>query len=680
MKDLYIKLKYKTYEDDIIRDFYNPVLSKSKYYYRAVGYFTSSILMEYIKGLIPFLKGNGKMRLIISPVLNEDDFNELNSLDDYSVIELTVLEKINEWLNSDSILNASSKLFVQLIKNNILEVKISRPNTSGIFHEKIGIFSDYDDNMIAIIGSNNETKNATSINYESFNTFCSWKPGQDVYVIEHYNDFIKLWNNEYVNSSVIDINEAIREGILKINNTTESIDELIDMIENNEVTSRKLGFEPYVHQKVAFNKWFENRQGILKLATGAGKTKTAIMIIEKLKELYEKQLTIIVVPDKTLVNQWKDELSKYFFNIIPCFSDYNWEDELTNFSFNFQDYSKRHQAIITTNDTFFGDKFQRILERFNDDYLLIVDECHTWGTNRILECLPNPVMRLGLSATPELHFSELKTEKLLSFFGGIKYEYSIEHALRDKRLVGYRYIPIIVNLTDDEKEKYDELTSKIVRLIGTDVEDYFDGQGKHLEMILFNRARIVYGARRKLEVLEEIIGEVEKKGKLLIYCGPTSYSSSIDGGIETESLSQLQAVNQILKRKNLKFAQYTSQEDDYERKLAIDFFKKQTYSTLVAIKCLDEGVDIPIIENAIILASSTNPREFIQRRGRILRHYPGKTEALIYDFIVYEDQYEGLLKKELDRFYEFSRLSINFDELKAKFSHLYELYTRLKTI
>lgn len=388
---------------------------------------------------------------------------------------------------------------------------------------------------------------------------------------------------------------------------------------------------------------------------------------------------IIVVPNKTLVNQWTEELNAYNFNTLKCYSDNKeWNKRLKDKIDIFPLYETRYEYVIVTNDSFFNEKFQRELPKLEDTFMLIVDECHTWGTDKILANLPKNKMRLGLSATPELYYSKEKTEILLNFFGGIAYEYPLERAIAEERLVGYEYYPIFVKLSKNEKAKYDELTQKIVKFLGKDVEDLPEINDKALEMLLFKRARIVYGAKSKLDKLSDMVQELSRKGRLLIYCGPTYYVPDLENDLFDESISQLQAVNKILGKLGIKFAQYTSKETEEERTKAINAFKNDTYSTLVAIKCLDEGVNIPQIERAVILASSTNPREFVQRRGRILRHNLGKEKAEIYDFIVLEEEYESLAKKEMERFYEFARIALNYETLKEVYRNLIDKYINKK--
>lgn len=681
MKTLTLKIKYKSISDDIINDFYIPVLRKSKYYNRAVGYFTSNILVDYIKGIVPFIKNGGKMNLIISPYVTEEDFQSLSNdyYEDKTINQ--ICSTIDEWTKLTNLTGVASKLMLLLVKAEIMEIKVAEPlNTLGLFHEKIGLFEDENNNRIAIIGSNNETRNSIKSNIESFNVFCSWKDGQLEYVDEHYHDFMSYWDGKVDNIKVIPINEALKMNILRKINIEESIEDLCSIIINEESkTDSFVRFKPYPHQVNSVNSWWNTKRGIFKFATGAGKTKTAIYLIEKLKQEESKLLSIVVVPDKTLVNQWYDEVIDYGSNVLKCYSDEIWEDKFIDLAYNFSVIHNVHQYIITTNDTFFGAKFQKILPKFKNDYLLIVDECHSWGTNRILSNLPNPKMRLGLSATPELFYSEEKTRKIIDFFGGITFEYSLEDAIKDNFLVGYKYYPIFVSLTDIEKEKYDDLTRKIVKILGFDAENYSDSFNNPIaEMLLFKRARIIYGAINKLVILDQIIDEIENKGNLLIYCGPTSYTETLNAEVLEESETQLESVNKLLARKSIQFAKYTASEKEYERVSAISLFRKRTYSTLVAIKCLDEGVNIPEVERAVILSSSTNPREFIQRRGRLLRKSYGKEFAEIYDFIVYDEQYPSLIKKELERFNEFSKISINLDDLKAQFDNIFNKIEEIK--
>ena len=315
--------------------------------------------------------------------------------------------------------------------------------------------------------------------------------------------FIRKSENKDENIKIIDLQDALDENFLKKYETDKNIDELYNNIIKETPSNYDfqpedlpvLDYELRYYQRQAIDSWLLNKKGIFKFATGAGKTKTAIYLCEELKADIEKFVYIIVVPDKTLVNQWADELLRYKYKVVKCFSDNSsWnitlKDYIDIYNSSILANQPLHYYIVVTNNTFFGDKFQKELKKLNDNYFLIVDECHSWGTNNILSKLPKVKIKLGLSATPELFFSKEKTTTLINYFGGIVYEYPLGQAIRENRLVPYKYIPIIVGLNLDEKEKYDEITSKIVKLIGHDPDDVNDSFDKALKMLLFKKARV----------------------------------------------------------------------------------------------------------------------------------------------------------------------------------------------
>lgn len=669
--NLDINLKYKSLNEDLIEIFYKPVFHNTKTYKRAVAYFSSDSLFLLLKALRNFVIDNeGKIQLIISPFLSENDLDVLKELN--QEINPYINKVFKDLLNSEFLSLTSRQLFIALLKSQVLEIKIAIPDNSlGIFHEKIGIFYDFCGNKIAISGSNNQTVNATKYNHESFNTFCSWKNGQNEYVKQHEKDFDNYWENFEKNLKVYDVNKALSENLLKKYDTTKSIRELFEDFLKKENT-KTLNFDPYEHQIIGNKLWMKNKKGILKYATGAGKTKAAILILSELEKIEKKLFTIIVVPDKNLVVQWSEELKENKYTSIKCYSEnQNWikelKDEINIYSFS----DEYNNVIVVSADTFFGVKFKSELSKIKSEYFLIVDECHSWGTEYRLANLPNPNFILGLSATPEINFSETKTLKLLRFFGGIVHEFTLETAIKKGFLVGYDYVPIEVKLNENEKAQYGEITKKIVSLFGKDISEISDKYDKILETLLFKRARIVYGAASKLEYLEKNISDFIKEGNLLIYAGPTSYSEDDVDDIQKSATTQLQAVNQILSSKGLRYAKYTSEENQSQREFALKAFQNNTYQILTAIKCLDEGIDIPQVTKAIILASSTNPREFIQRRGRVLRKHPKKTKATIYDFIVSNEEYDSLISKEIKRVYEFSNIANNKKELFEKYNNLF---------
>lgn len=678
--ELIIKLKYHSQKSEILNDFYIPVLGKADEYKRAVGYFSSKILIDYIDGLEQFVRNEGKMYLIISPSVTSEDAEALmNSTITNSDLGFQVSTLFRSFKEHDEVSELAAKIMVALIKEKYLEVKVAVPkNIVGIFHEKIGVFKDSLGNRIAINGSNNETSNAVNYNIESFNTFCSWKEGQLEYVIEHESDFNEYWYNQSPDLITYKLEDALDKDILKLYETEEPISSLFKKL--HKLRSKplvQLNFKPYDFQKEDAEKWLNAKKGIVSYATGIGKTKLAIYSIYRYLEVFDKGFFLIVVPDKTLVNQWYDELKDNNYNSIKCYSDnQNWvvdlKDNIESWKYNLL----RKSFVITTQQTFSGDSFQKLISKLKNDFVLIADECHHLGTNNLLNKLPNTDYRLGLSATPEIYLQQDRTDKLFAYFNGVIASYDIESAIKDGFLVPYEYYPIIVELTEDEKKLYDDLTRKIVKIIGSEKENKIRNANEALEMLLFKRARILYNASNKLVRLNEIIEDMVNESYFLVYCGVTSTGGELTEEVTNQSLTQLEEVNMIMKNHNIASAQYTQEESHIIRKKEIAAFRGGKLNSLIAIKCLDEGVNIPEIRKAIIMASSGNPREYIQRRGRLLRIVIGKTKAIIYDMVVFSpsETYSSINRVELKRLKEFAEIALNATEILNEYGKYIDEY------
>jgi len=664
------------YSDDIIEEFYNPVLRNTNLYCRAVGFFTSGVLLQYIDSLRELSRTNGKIKLIIAPILNELDYSEVSKIYNADNFMKEYLSRMFlKFLNGSKLELTASQLFVALIQNNTLEVRFALPkNEIGIFHQKIGIFYSKDE-IIAISGSNNETYGAVKKNIESFSVFCSWISGQNEYVKVHVNEFYNCWDGKKNNLRTFKMDEAINDNIINMFNSEKPVEELWEqylILKDKEETSYNIigmDFTPYDYQEKAAKLWIQEKKGVLKFATGSGKTKTAIYGLKLLQHSLNAIFALVLVPDKTLNHQWKNELDSYFDDVVSCFSDNNnWKVELYRQIEHYVYIGNKSKITVVTYDTFNSKKFQKIIKKLND-FIIIIDECHGITSARYDNVMPVVTYRLGLSATPEDIFDRERTNKMLEYFNGILMEYSLADAIRDNKLVGYNYYPSVLSLTKDEIERYHELSKKIGAIMnGKEKGNYKEA----LDTIRFNRARIIYSAENKIEVVSKIIDNIKPVNNLLVYCGASLKAA--DNAIA--SLSQLEKINNLMKKKGIPSAQYTSEEDIDDRKNGIRAFRNRTFKVLTAIKCLDEGVDIPEIENAIIIASSQNPREFIQRRGRLLRKSPGKTQANIYDLVVITDdkRMSKANEAELKRVKEFMKLSLNMKEIEKIFEDKFIKY------
>jgi DNA phosphorothioation system restriction enzyme len=433
------------------------------------------------------------------------------------------------------------------------------------------------------------------------------------------------------------------------------------------------------YQEQAVDAWMENAgQGIMNMATGTGKTITSLLAATKLAELQEGQLALVVAaPYQHLVDQWVSELNEFGAKPIRAYqSKDTWTDDFTGRITEHNSGVRDVVTVVTTHKTFAGDHFQRILSRLpGARTMLIVDEVHHIGAPHLRKSLPTAVRaRLGLSATPERWYDEEGTQALTEYFSnGIVFEYGLQEAIRNNHLTDYYYVPHIVQLTPEEEEEYLALSRAIGKRAAAasgDIGDADTQEDETLKQLLFKRARLIGTAENKLSRLKDLLERTGVDGlhHTLVYCGDGQVA-----GEGEETKRQLEAVTEMMgKELGIKLHQFTYEEEQETRERLLSEFDGGSLQALVAIRCLDEGVDVPATQTAFILASSSNPRQFVQRRGRILRTHPDKDHATIHDFVVappaaVQDS-EGesvfnlerrLVKKELQRVSTFAESAKN---------------------
>ena len=433
------------------------------------------------------------------------------------------------------------------------------------------------------------------------------------------------------------------------------------------------------YQRQAAISWFANKgRGTLKMATGSGKTITALAIATELYRKIGLQVLLVVCPYRHLVTQWARECEKFNLQPILAFeSVHNWQSQLSTQLYNIRSCNQSFLTVITTNSTLIGKGFQSQLKFFPAKTLSVGDEAHNLGSPRLEESLPRNIgLRLALSATPERYFDEDGTDALFNYFGSIlQPELTLADAIRQGALVNYLYYPVLVELTAAEALAYAKLTQRIGWALNEN-EDL--ATNETLTSLLMQRSRLIGAAANKLEALRTLMVKRLHTHHTLFYCG--------DGYVENACAAyrrQLAAVTRILGTElGYRVNTYTSETPLAEREQMRRQFETGQLQGLVAIRCLDEGVDIPAIQNAVILASTGNPRQFIQRRGRILRPHPDKKRATLFDMIVMPPELErqtweverNLLRKELKRFIEFANLADNAEEARTKLFALQEKY------
>lgn len=682
-KNLNLECSYTSECNDLVNEFYNPVLSKAKNYDRICGYFNSASLAIAAKGIKNFILNNGKMRLLCGVHLNEDDFNSMtHSSEINEAISDYFLKDIHSMENE--IQKNHVKLLAWMLENDFLEIKLgitkfNGNRVGGILHSKNGIIYDDDNNSILFCGSNNETAAGWVNNIENFKVFFSWDSSSK-YMAKDVDEFNRFWNNKSDSLEVLDLPEATKRGLIEF--APKSMDELDKLVlsEKEFKNENKDKRELYPHQKEAIDNWFENgKKGIFEMATGTGKTFTTIKALEKLLNEYESNneplLVVIAVPTAYLIEQWEKDLSNLNFDKIIKFysNNSNKKKDLKQMKIRLNTGRYKESAILVTHKSASTDFFVEMLSDCDVDSVFVVDEVHSIGSIQYSNSLQQFYnYRLGLSATPSRWYDEEGDEIINNFFEKIVFSFNLDDAIKNGFLTEYEYHPIFIKLTEEEMEKYLEISQKLAYYFNNSKNKNKINKNfkKTIEGLLFQRQKILNKSKNKYTALKNLIIELssnvnaaDKKLKnLIIFC------------TDREQLNQ---VKSILDDLNITKRSFTGEESMKEREKIISDFKGGIIDTILSIKCLDEGVDVPSIETAIILASTSNPREYVQRRGRVLRKFKGKEKAHIYDMIINptdikthyfnskETAISNIYAKESLRYREFARYATNsFECLK----------------
>ncbi len=648
LRDLNLAMRYRSSTHNLLRDFYVPCLGAAVRYDRAVGFFSSYALSAAAAGLPSFIGANGQMRLIASPELSPEDVAAIR--EGYRTREAVVEEALVRVLERDYPDPVRERLsfLAWMVAEGQLEIKIaivSDEDEIGIYHEKTGVFEDSGGDRVGFEGSANESYGGLVANFEAISVYRSWVPEDQERLAFVADDFERLWDDTTPNLAVYQFPEAARRSLLRLRPVRRP-SRNPDLPSPEEVPG-SAGLAPPAalelrdYQTEAIEAWMKaGGRGIFAMATGTGKTLTALSLATRLAraalEANGSLFLLVLCPYQHLVTQWADDARAFGMNPILCFrSRLAWQDDLAAAIGDVARGYTPFTAAISTYATFQTEAFQEVLARAPSHSLLVADEVHNIGAVRLRACLPDQVRyRLGLSATPERWLDETGTSAIAAYFGPIVYEIDIDEAIRRGALTPYEYYPVAVDLEDEEIEVYLDLTEQIARLVGDGPIDWSDeSDNLQLKQLLIRRARLLATAQHKLAALEEIMSERRETSFNLVYCGDGRVEDPLSG----DEVRQVDAVAKLLGRKlGMSVNSYTAETSVEEREDLRARFGAGSLQALVAIRCLDEGVDIPETRNAFILASSSNPRQFIQRRGRVLRLSPetGKTKSAIWDFVV----------------------------------------------
>lgn len=691
-------------KDPVTKDVLIPCFQSATSVDCMMGFFSSEILVSLAPGLASFIDSSDEsLRLIISPLLRTEDMEaiELGTASTEDIVCETLEDFI---LTENAIAKHTLKCLSWMLRHGRVEIKIALMK-NALFHPKVWLFRE-DNDVIAAHGSSNMTYAGVEKNIEQLSISKSWEDTNQSYITEKFCDqFRQLWANYDESCTVIPIPQAIEENLLKTYNSdtppteaefhtldkkeTGSIDESLAPYDLDRSSRPPFAIPSYLryedgdfeHQGRAIKAWCEaSYHGVLEMATGSGKTIAAMICAHRLYKIEKPLLIVVAAPYIPLIQQWCDEISPFGLkpvNLTEAKGAKGRAAELSKLKRRLRFGSSDVEIVVVTHRTLCNNDFKTELETFACKMLLIADEVHNLGSEGFIT---NPPCffdyRLGLSATPIRQYDEEGTDQLFSFFGPIVFQFMLEEAI-GRCLVEYEYYVHPVELTEDEMEEWYDLTEKI----GKNAWRQENGDDdEYLLKLLRDRRAILENAENKIVVLENVLTQREDFDRLrhtLIYTSD-------------KAPQQLKDVNALLNKNGVLFHQLTHKETPDRKKTAqiIQSFQDGTLQALTAKRVLDEGVNIPQIEKAFILASTTVERQWVQRRGRLLRtcSETGKTHSEIHDFMALppdldnlDTRARALIESELKRIQAFAYLAKNFGRPDGPLSHIDQLVKTLYT-
>ena len=685
---------YNSEIDNIVTEFFIPTLKKSTTYQRIGGLFSSNSFALCARGIKELVANEGRMQLIISPILNKEDaiiIQNTTTTNTEEVITKNILNELN------SIESEFEKDHVDalrcLLKEDYLEIRVHVPRDENgnvldkekiieqnRLTEKIGIFQDRDGESVSFRGPVNASRDSWEKGTFSIAVDVSWPTDSKTakHVENDIERFDQLWNDV----DTYKLPELAKKEII------------IDAPKKDEIDLEKYNFPKWAilpngkplwdNQIKAVNAWINNKnQGIFTIATAGGKTLASLAASTQTPD---DVVILIVVHGLELVTQWEKEI-KFFdpsSNLTVCDSKHDgWKEELgrilPSFYKNTLTTEFKTRTYVLVNDATASDDseygFLRFFKNVNPDKIMFIgDEVHHLGAEiyqKVLEI--NAKYRLGLSATFVRQWDEEGTQVIKDYFGGelLDAKYTVHDGIRDGRLCQYVYHVQIAFLQQDEFDDYYEKTHNI-GIIAAKLKKDPRNKQLQIELSIANnvRADIIKKARDKINAYKKII----KSRPLLpyiVFLDDTRQLKEFRQGHD-EIIDQINNSDMEKMSKNLFiFDGNTSPRD---RKIILE--QTVAHKTpIFSMYCLDEGIDVPEFQGAILVSSASSKLQYIQRRGRILRGALKGKIAELHDIVVIptaqQIEYAGdigikILKKELERVEELSEDSLNSSECKNK--------------
>lgn len=722
LSDATFNLVYSTGESEPVEFFFEALLESNRFDL-GLGYFSSSGFQPLALGFAYFICRGGKMRMFINDVLTQEDKDAIEKGQYANPDELIEKRLIDDIVRLEKTLSKRDRHFFNclsfLIANKQIEIIAITPATDkpAIAHPKFGIFKDDYGNKVAFTGSTNFSRTALQYNVEAISCYKNWTgDNSDIHRIEHYEElFNKIWSGRYTKVRFISIDKVkvlIREKfpVNDIEVLLSEEEKLLLDFEEESIYSEELGskirklkrnlgkYKPITpefpsghkarpYQEEAVRKWIaKDYRGLFEMATGTGKTITGLLASVELMKKQGRIFLLVLVPTISLGEQWMEEVKGFNYQDVVLVSSTNpgWTSELQAGINSFKMGTAQAMAVISTYDSFKLKKFQDFYDKLPEETMLLADEAHSMGAPELLNKLPHKIKhRLALSATPHRHFDDSGTKKFLDFFNASSeatFAFDMKQAIAEQYLCQYQLTPHFASLNEDEYSRYIELTKKIARRAHFS-KNKLEETDVTLERMLQDRRKILNKAASKKEIVGNIIDKMKAKGEVshtLVYC-PEGIDEEDNARI-IDDLGKYLAFD-----KGLKIAQFTGSTPPERRSQLLKDFDEGKVQCLLAMKCLDEGVDVKRTETAIFVSSSTNPRQYVQRRGRVLRTHEEKSFAFLHDIITVPPKIDLddpkakqadriILSQEFKRYKEFAEDAVNYVEAVAPVKEICKEY------
>lgn len=625
--DIYtLQPHYRSGTSSIGAAFFVPCLTHCTRYRRAVGYFSSTALLTWAESLSNLINRHGvRVLLLISPSLSDEDREALSrALDDNeraalrSKLASDFVSAILSEMSSDQLTVWRLELLTWMIANDRLELRFAFPKTTtrfSIFHEKIGVFDFNGGHRVAFTGSANETRYGYAENYESIDVYRSWVASDEARVQTKVDQFTEAWRGDADGLVVEELSREVLNEIWivapgeppsSIRPTT-----VHERASRDYSTSASEASHKWRHQEEAVEAFIAARRGILEMATGTGKTRTALKILEQLLDRDEVDSAIVATDGTDLLDQWRTTLDAWSlrrggnFRVLRHYSSFH---EIGSFA------RSPEKAVLIVSRQQLSKLFDRLTHDERSRMLIVHDEVHGLGAASHIKKLAgehSPFSYvLGLTATPDREYDAEGTAFIEQEVGGIVYEFGIKQAIQRGILCEFDYRALDFDLTDTDIQRIQAIFARkrIAQEEGRPISD---------EEIYREIAMVYKTAEMKPLVFDDFI---HKNPEIL-------HSTIIF--VATKSFGQplLRSIHPLTHN-------YRTYYGDDDRGNLVKFSQGEI-DCLITCHRISQGIDVRGLKHVILVSSDRSKLETIQRIGRCLRTDPSDPDkrAKVVDFV-----------------------------------------------